>query len=610
MENKNLKLEVALDYQSKGFSIIPVGADKKPLIAWGAYQQRKASSKEIEEWFKNYPNMNIGIVTGKISGIVVVDIEKGGNSDGYLPTVTAKSGGGGIHLYYKHPGYEVPNGARVRALTDIRGDGGYVLAPPSISDKGTYEWTTSLNDSAFSQMPEWITKAKLSKENDKKWLSGKDGASEGSRNDTAASIAGKIISSTAPELLESIGWEQFKVWNTKNIPPLSETELRGVWESIKKYHADEREPEANWTPTNRPRLWTIGEILTHDFGEEEWLVESLIPKQGLTALSGNPGDFKTWVTIHIALCISRSLPVFGTFKTTQGSVLIIDEEDHLRLLKKRLGLLGAKEADNIYYLSQNGIKVDIESVRNMILEIVKEKNIKLVILDSLVRVHQQEENDAGGMAKVFSGLQKIITAGASILFTHHHRKQNWQKANNPGQNMRGSSDILAAVDCHITIEKKNEEEDRLILRQTKLRQGELLPPFEISITQGALGPSGFEYAGGHDEKKKKTEEVAEAMKLLLAEGMKNRPEILELLGDDYGRDVIDGGIKLAEETGDIERVPKKELPKGERKTHYQIPGTSSNPINTDNDESNELPAFQPYIGAGKQEDIKTESYAK
>ena len=330
---------------------------------------------------------------------------------------------------------------------------------------------------------------------------------------------------------------------------------------------------SEWSPTNRPRLWSIGDILGHDFGMEEWLIDSLISKQGMMALSGNPGDYKTWVSIHFALCVSRNLPVFGKFKTVQGGVLIIDEEDHLRLLKKRLELLGAKDTDNIHYFSQSGIKVDVEAVRDMILEIVREKNIKLVILDSLVRVHQQEENDSGGMSKVFSSLQKIIKAGASILFTHHHRKQQkGQSTVSRGQSMRGSSDILAAVDSHTTIEKKNDTENRLVLRQTKLRQGELLPPFEVTITTSEFGPSGFEYAGDYDEKKKKAEEVAEVIPSLLVEDMLSRSDIHKALKEEYGKTVIDMGIKLAEETEAIERVPKEDLPKEDRrKLYYQLP---------------------------------------
>ena len=317
-------------------------------------------------------------------------------------------------------------------------------------------------------------------------------------------------------------------------------------------------------------LWSVGDILAHDFGEEEWLIESLIPKQGITALSGNPGDFKTWTTIHIALCVARNIPVFNRFKVNQGGVLVVDEEDHIRLLKKRLGSLGAEDSDNIFYLSQSGLKVDLIDVRNHILKIVEEKNIKLLILDSLVRVHSQEENDAGGMSKVFMGLQDFIKAGVSILFTHHHRKQQGFGTNNPGQSMRGSSDILAAVDCHITVEKNRDEENKLVFKQSKLRQGEALKPFEVSVLIGALGPSGFEFVGEFNEKKKKLEEVGEGIIFLLIDGMKSRQEIVEALKEEFGRDTIDSGLKIAEKDKRIEKVPKEQLPIGDRKNYYRI----------------------------------------
>jgi hypothetical protein len=428
---------------------------------------------------------------------------------------------------------------------------------------------------------------------------------EGLRHMGMAQIAGLLLKDAkTPQDVEIArlalyGWDRHIV---KSPEPFSQRkkELDSTIEGILKRELINRKTGLKVDDKNqiiKPRLWGIGEILNHDFGEEEWLVKSLISKQGMTALSGNPGDFKTWVTIHIALCMSRNIPVFGQFQVIQGEVLIIDEEDHLRLLKKRLELLGAKDTDTIHYLSQNGIKVDVESVKDMILDIVRENNIKLVIIDSLVRVHGQDENDAGGMAKVFSSLQKIIAEGASILFTHHHRKQMGFGASNPGQSMRGSSDILAAVDCHIIIEKKREEADRLIIKQTKLRQAELLQPFEISVLKGESGPSGFGYIGDYDEKKNKAEEVANAIVLLLSDGMKSRGELHEILLDQYGKTVIDYGIVIALDSGKIERVPKDEVQKEDRKkAYYRIP------IITAKTSENDLPVSSPHIDTEKQED--------
>jgi hypothetical protein len=165
---------------------------------------------------------------------------------------------------------------------------------------------------------------------------------------------------------------------------------------------------------------------------------------------------------------------------------------------------------------------------------------------------------------------------------------------------------LAAVDCHVTIEKKKEEPDRLILRQTKLRQAELLQPFEVSILKGDFGPSGFEYAGGYDEKKKKAEEVVEAVVVLLTEGMKSRSEIQEALREEFGKTAIDDGIKLAEEKCEIERVPKEDVPEeNSRKAYYRLPEESSPSPKTNEDE---LPASQVYIEAGKQEAVSDEEF--
>ena len=72
-------LEWAIRYQGHGFSIIPVGKDKKPTIPWKKYQTERATKEQVEEWFKGDNPPGIGIVTGKISGITVVDVEKAGN---------------------------------------------------------------------------------------------------------------------------------------------------------------------------------------------------------------------------------------------------------------------------------------------------------------------------------------------------------------------------------------------------------------------------------------------------------------------------------------------------------------------------------------------------
>ncbi len=432
---------------------------------------------------------------------------------------------------------------------------------------------------------------------------------QGLRHGALMQIAGLLLRGVNTSEGVTTARENYYNWDQKIVgsPERAEErkkELDNIFNAVLGREISNKETETrDGTSASNSRLWSVGDILTEDLGEESWLVESLISKQGITALSGNPGDYKTWTSIHIALCVCRNLLVFGKFKVTQGNVLIIDEEDHIRLLKKRLQLLGAKETDNIYYLSQSGIKVDKEADRDMIIKIIKEKDIKLLILDSLIRVHGQEENAAGGMAMVFRNIQKMIGAGVSVLFTHHHRKQQGNRPSSPGQSMRGSSDILAAVDCHTLIERE-QNSDVLVIKQSKLRQGELLPPFEVNIIKGESGPSDFVYSGAHDMKKEKAVEVSETLLSVLQEGMKSRTEILEILKEEaFGKTSIEDGIGLAESSGKIERVPKEELQKADRKkAFYRLPSIPNTNPDDDIIEDDELPDFCPPIETGKQED--------
>lgn len=239
---KNKMTDVALKYLQMGFNVFPVGSHKKPLIKWEKYQTISATKEEIIQWFEiDFPDAQIGIVTGVISDLVVIDVEKGGRIDDLPKTVTARSGGGGIHYYFKEPKAKlIRNSSRTFHLVDIRGEGGYVVAPPSLHlSGGHYEWASSPEDTEIAELPEWVidkiekkTSEKKIDEQFKKLLS--VGVNEGSRNDMAAKIVGTLLRQFQKNLWENDVWSRLKKWNLLNKPPLDETELRKVFESISK----------------------------------------------------------------------------------------------------------------------------------------------------------------------------------------------------------------------------------------------------------------------------------------------------------------------------------------------------------------------------------------
>ena len=200
--NKDKIIEIFLKYLSLGFSVIPIAyKTKKPLIPWAEYQKRRATVEEIKAWVCEYYPLNIGIVTGAISGVAIidVDIETGGlETLRKLPelaeTPKVKTGTGGFHNYFKHPGFTVSNFQKKAGLPgiDFRGDGGYVVAPGSIHEcGGAYEWVIPLNGN-FAELPEWIlAKHKEDKTPIKQLLT--EYVPEGIRGDSVARIAGQCF---------------------------------------------------------------------------------------------------------------------------------------------------------------------------------------------------------------------------------------------------------------------------------------------------------------------------------------------------------------------------------------------------------------------------------
>mgnify|MGYP001579728663 CR=1 FL=1 len=326
-----------------------------------------------------------------------------------------------------------------------------------------------------------------------------------------------------------------------------------------------------------PRIWTLTDIFSKDFGNEEWLIKDLIPLPSMTAMSGNPGNFKTWITIALAQSIAEGQPFLGHFPVKQGSVLIVDEEDHMRHIKKRLLQLNVSSQLPIFYISQECIKIDETESYNSLRKLINDKNISLIILDSLVRIHTREENDAKQMAFVMNKFMLLIKDGISVLFTHHHRKQAAWGPNNASQSLRGSSDILAAVDCHLTIEKVKEE-NSLIIRQEKLRTAPTIDPFSVTI-ESQPESMRFVYAGAHDNKKTKTEEAKEAIiQLLEEESQLFRNDFQERLTTKgiAGKQAIDTAIKDLQEEAIIELVSKEDLLAGDRKKKcYKLTKLSS-----------------------------------
>ncbi|MBD7985316.1 bifunctional DNA primase/polymerase [Sporosarcina sp. Sa2YVA2] len=225
----------------------------------------KAATNDIEIigkwWNKDYPGANIGIRTGKESGIFVLDVDihkidgretldELTTEHGSLPdTVEAITGSGGSHYLFNYQD-GIGNKVNFQPGLDIRGDGGYIVASPSIHETGVrYEWELSSRPSEVlvADAPRWLvnlinpssrSNSKAVAHESSHWHKLMQGLAEGEgRNPAAASLVGHLLSRRVDLLLV---YEMMHLWNERNDPPLDQKELDTVIASIAKKEFERR----------------------------------------------------------------------------------------------------------------------------------------------------------------------------------------------------------------------------------------------------------------------------------------------------------------------------------------------------------------------------------
>lgn len=168
------RIEAALAYAAAGWPVLPVAAHGKQPLARHGVHDASVDAAQIRRWWRRWPDAGVGIATGARSGLAIVDVDvKAGGRESLaglragrtLPfTLLAHTGGGGLHLYYRQPeGVRVPNTVgRLPNVDgplpgiDLRGDGGYVVAPPSVHASGRpYRWASRQPDEP-APLPRWL----------------------------------------------------------------------------------------------------------------------------------------------------------------------------------------------------------------------------------------------------------------------------------------------------------------------------------------------------------------------------------------------------------------------------------------------------------------------
>ena len=254
----NEHLQSALAYANAGLAVFPcrlrdegTQKSKSPYTVHG-FKNASTNENMIKCWWSEHPDATIGIPTGQISNLVVIDIDPRNGGDHSLQgltteyndlpeTLTAYTGGGGTHYYFRHPNQQIRcSNGKLASGIDVKADGGYVIVPPSGHESGkNYYWDGDFDLNTVAEMPNWLLNLIETKsEQPSSALSEtENGILEGSRNNTLTSLAGKM---------RQFGMGESEIFAALSIsnqqrckPPLPEAEIQAIAKSVCRYEPDQ-----------------------------------------------------------------------------------------------------------------------------------------------------------------------------------------------------------------------------------------------------------------------------------------------------------------------------------------------------------------------------------
>jgi putative DNA primase/helicase len=332
--------DAAVKYALDGLAVFPC-AKKKPLAGEGGFKNATIDAAKIIEWWTRWPDAQVGLPTGEVNHLFVVDVdgEEGERAaqDLRLPeTFTVQTRPGRYQLWY-----EQPKGTRSRCTTsviapevDTRGDGGYVVAPPSIHHLTGKPYKVLKNLPWASAPIELLEPQKSSAL--RQSATDSDSIPRGRRHQTMLGIAGAL---RARRLSSEMVLAQLRIVNERQcVPALEDAELQKLAQYVGSKPAG--------YPGQQPQE-TSAEVELESFQDVtaesvQWLWNRRIPIGKLSLFVGDPGQGKSLFTIDLAARMSRGIAFPDGAPCRVGDTIFLSaEDDAADTIRPRLDAAGA-----------------------------------------------------------------------------------------------------------------------------------------------------------------------------------------------------------------------------------------------------------------------------
>lgn len=582
------------DYVNYGWSVLPVKPEeKRPYMTnWLQYTRTRATSEMVENWFKTLSGAGVGAVTGKISNMVVLDVENWCKTpiedllNKYPTQMVARSGSGGWHLYYQYPQNvgKVSNRVGLFEGADLRADGGFIVLPPTLHQNGNrYQWVRKGPLGAFPlaflelesrpaiQNEGWITEALR-------------GVSEGGRNDTCARLAGYFFKKgVTADIVEALLLD----WNEKNDPPMPLRELRTTLHSIERSHSG---ADTQFTSVQFDNDHTVQEQKESTFDVMRmcdyvkgyggdgvtWLVSDWLPDASITFLISPPESYKTWILLDLAVSVSAGVPFLGNYEVNSaGPTLIIQQEDShsgltdrlALIVEQKLGLNAKIEGDSwqipsmpdlpIYVHPSRMLRFDNKKVIEELEKQIEAIRPKVIMIDPLYSTTSSTDNYMSDLANQMMVLKAWRDKYGCSFVIAHHSKKNLDPDSTAREDSWGSQFLNAFLEAGWQIRRNPKlAQNEIIVRRHSKVMGNQKPislTFDISTKypmKYEVTTRGYEVTPTNPEHRQPAQ--ANLLDMLRGKSM-SQADICNETGK--GRSTISRQIRQLEAAGLVEKMP-------------------------------------------------------
>ena len=461
------------------------------------------NEKVIREWWRRYPKANIGVATGAVSGIIVVDVDDNSGDEwlkehcGTLGTLKSNTGKGS-HYFFRHPGDRVNNSVkRIRGL-DIRGDGGYVVVPSSRHISGRrYTWDQKSHPpspDALADIPralmERLIQSSASRAHSAPATDEAGLIPEGRRNDTLFRTARSFVTSGFAQV-DALEFTR-AINESRCCPPQDDAEVVRTVENAYK-HASVSTAVDYGKPIRASEAPPVESF--------DWVCPGLLLAGEPILIAGDGGSFKTTFMLEICRAVASGDAPFGhvQFQGISGPVLYVTEEDSLHVLVNRLRALtvaghpkkresktarkgrrvpGLKEVlPNVWVWVRPGGLLSDRDWQQELLNVAGDIRPRLIVLDPLSAM-LTDENSNSEASVVMKYIRTLAqTTGAAVAIVHHVGK--FARGKRVLDLIRGASAYNAASRAIFFLKR---HDDGVSVQCLKMSRSVLHPKFRIHLT--------------------------------------------------------------------------------------------------------------------------------